>query len=279
MKQRFNTKQFIQYFSEYDAESWLQELFIGIENDLKVNILPYYDIDMSTNSYFEHDEKITEKIGNLCREYDLQNYESYFFVLSLIVNGMDCFELKYDAVDYVKLYQRELFSIFDAFVTIDNGKVKKKEIPEIKIKAKFNLTIKNDVVLQEYLNFICDCVTRQFLQHILQQEYVNLGETGFHELPFDDQVELINYVKQFLIDTNPKKGQPNKALKRKQFIVTIEKFIIDTIPVKFDSGRQSHLFIGKLTCLYGIIPEPGKYWKGNEDEYYIKTIENLLPNK
>lgn len=259
MKAKLYTEPLIKYFGNFFAKIWLINLY---GEPPKIDIPIYYLIDTDTDEQLINDRQAFNAISKLCNDFGIVGCEVEFYTIfrfsHLIRIGLPSQNIK---------FEREVFSFFTAVIEIQDNNLK---------EVSFDMLIKTDIgnrlhsTNKRFLNVIKNNVFDLVAEYFERKKWNDVSN--------EEKIKLVKLANQYLIDTKPYPGHPNKKVTLKRFVTTIKKYIIETIPVKFSSGRELHLFIGKLTCLYGIIPEPDEYWKDREDKYFIKTIENLLPN-
>ena len=251
MKVKIDIAQIKRYFEDFSSIGMLNTYF----ND--------GEFDKETNQQYLNYRTEFESIYNLCNEFGLQGYENDFFALSIVVGAENIERSK--AAPLGEQYTRELYIIFRTIV-----KSNKTGINEKKLNLKLSLNsetipVKSNIFLNQFKDLICNSVAESW------------NKTNWASLLPEEKLEIINKVNCYLNITSPKSGAPLKTIGKRKIVTAIKKYINGTIPKKFDSGRKLHLFIGKLTCIYGILPEPVSHQLEQRDEYYIKTIENLLP--
>jgi len=256
---KLNTTIFFKYFDNYYKEFLLQNLSRNnmFDKSPVVNSSNNF-IEIETDNIVNEYKERFNLIGNLCNEFEVNGYEIDFLAMYIV-----SFTVKMERVfqNADVLYQRDLYSAFDAIIKVKNGEIKELE---------FDIHIKNQHI-----------GSGRFTQNDIKTKIFDLVAMNFErrewdKLSTDEKVKVVSKTKQFLIATKPNRGKQKKIEKRKQFITAIEKYIIEVIPGKFKSGRQRHLFIGKLAVLYCILPEPNISLKDEKDNYLIKTIEYLL---
>ena len=289
---KVNRKLLKKYFSEHiDFESKFERHFKKSCYNLEKSEYKGYSIQY-------------KDISDLCIEFKLEKYVNIFFNLffiGLIVKFRNEFASPHspeqrEPKEQIE-YKRELFSLFKIIyrsrygidlsfdsiivkttVTKIQDKIKEDEDENKKYKVydeSANLKVADSILKEKFEKFILNAVADIFYQKTWDKL------SGEFHLDGNEKSNVIDRVEQWLeIWEKQKKGQPSKYYYTKPFIKDIEKFILNEIKEgHFNSDRELHLFIGKLTVLYEILPPPNKIQLEKGNDYFIKLIENQLPKK
>ena len=286
---KVNRKLLKKYFSEhYDFDSKFERHFKK----------SFYNLE---ESEYKGYSKQYKDISDLCVQFNLEKYTDIFFNLffiGLIVKfrnisasphppeirePKDQIEYKRELFNLFKIVYRSRYGIdlsFDSIIVkTTETKIQDKinsETNQYKVYDKsVNLKVSDSTLKKKFEDFILNAVADLFYQKTWDKL------SGDFHLDGNEKSNVIDSIEQWLeIWEKQKKGQPSKHYYTKPFIKDIKRLILNEISEgHFNSDRNLHLFIGKLTVLYEILPPPNKIQLEKGDYYFIKLIENQLPKK
>lgn len=242
-----------------ELQTYFGERFPGFENSMLFDQLEF---DLQTDPLTKEFLPIYNGIMSICQENDLIGFENDLFSVFLLSDQVN---IRRDFIrnDYVTIVKdvRELFTVFDSLVS-----AKFRNIKETKTLYIQGHRIESQSLLHDVKQTIFNKVTS------------TLKKPNWNQLPQHEKIMIIETVKNYLDETKPKRGQPQKTQLARLFVSCFHNYLKSKIPDHvFKSGRHLHLFLGRLTVLYGVLPEPDNLQINQGNEFYIKTVENLLP--